>query len=61
MLGFGGGFKYKLSKKLFLDFTAKWSIMNNIRLVEEDVDEDLTGANRTAQTVALLGGLSYYF
>ncbi len=61
MLGFGGGIQYKLSKKLFLDFTAKWSIMNNIRLVEEDVNEDLSGTNRTAQTVGLLGGLSYYF
>lgn len=61
MLGFGGGSQFRISKKLFFDISAKWSIMNNIRLVEEDVNENLSGTNRTAQTIGILGGLSYYF
>jgi len=61
MLGIGGGLQYKITKKLFLDFSAKWSIMNNIKLVEADVNEELKGADKTAQTIGIIGGLSYYF
>ena len=61
MLGIGGGLQYRITKKLFFDFSAKWSIMNNINLVEADVNEELRGVDKTAQTIALLGGLSYYF
>jgi opacity protein-like surface antigen len=61
MLGIGGGIQFRLTKKLFFDVSAKWSIMNNIKLVEADVQEELSGVKKTAQTVALLGGLSYYF
>jgi opacity protein-like surface antigen len=61
MLGIGGGMQFRLSKRLFFDVAAKWSIMNNINLVEADVDEKLRGVDKTVQTIALLGGLSYYF
>jgi len=61
MLGIGGGLQYKITKKLFIDFSAKWSIMNNIKLVETDVNEDLSGTDKTAQTIGVLGGFSYYF
>ncbi len=61
MLGIGGGLQYRITKKLFFDFSAKWSIMNNIKLVEADLDEELRGADKTAQTIGIIGGLSYYF
>ena len=61
MLGIGGGMQFRLSKRLFFDVSAKWSIMNNVNLVEADVNEELRGVDKTAQTIALLGGLSYYF
>jgi len=61
MLGIGGGLQYKITKKLFFDFSARWSIMNNIKLVEADINEELRGADKTAQTIGVLGGFSYYF
>ncbi len=61
MLGIGGGLQFRITKKLFLDVAAKWSIMNNIRLVEADVNEELSGVDRTAQTIGILAGLSYNF
>lgn len=61
MLGIGGGLQYRIAKRLFLDFSAKWSIMNNIKLVEADIDEELRGVDKTAQTIGIIGGLSYYF
>ena len=61
MLGIGGGLQYKITKKLFLDFSAKWSIMNNVKLVEADINEELRGADKTAQTIGVIGGFSYYF
>lgn len=61
MLGFGGGSQFRISKNLYFDISAKWSIMNNIRLVEADVNEDLSGTNRTAQTIGILAGLNYNF
>lgn len=61
MLAIGGGLQYKLTKKLFLDFSAKWDIMNNVKLVEADVDETIKGVDKTAQSIGILGGLSYYF
>ena len=61
MLGIGGGLQYRITKKIFFDFSAKWSIMNNIKLVEIDLDEELKGTDKTAQTIGIIGGLSYYF
>ncbi|MCF6193152.1 MAG: hypothetical protein L3J46_02330, partial [Kangiellaceae bacterium] len=49
MLGMGGGIQFRLTKKLFFDVSAKWSIMNNIKLVEADVQEELSGVKKTAQ------------
>ncbi|VAX21963.1 hypothetical protein MNBD_IGNAVI01-384 [hydrothermal vent metagenome] len=57
----GGGFLSALTKKLFLDFKAKWCIMNNIRLVEADTNEQLRGVDKTVQTISLTAGLNYYF
>ncbi len=61
MLGIGGGLQYRITKEIFFDFSAKWSIMNNIKLVEIDLDEELKGTDKTAQTIGIIGGLSYYF
>ena len=61
MLGIGGGLQFRIARNLFFDVSAKWSIMNNIKLVEADVNEEVSGANRTAQTIGILGGLSYNF
>ncbi|MCF6269396.1 MAG: hypothetical protein L3J41_06790 [Melioribacteraceae bacterium] len=61
MLGIGGGMQFRLTKKIFFDISAKWSIMNNIRLVEADVNEEKKGIDKTVQTIGLLGGFSYYF
>ncbi len=61
MLAFGFGTKYKLSKKWFLVGTFKWSIMNNIRKLEADVDEKLKSIDKTVQTLGLLVGISYSF
>ena len=61
MLGIGGGFQYKLAKKLFVDFSAKWNIMNNVKLVEADNNETIKGVDKTAQSIGILGGLSFYF
>lgn len=60
MMGIGGGIQYKITKKLFFDFSAKWSIMNNIKLVDADLEENLRGVDKTAQTIGILGGFSYY-
>lgn len=57
----GGGFLSALTKKLFLDVKAKWSIMNNIKLVEADTNEQLNGVEKTVQTISLTAGLNYYF
>lgn len=61
ILGIGGGVQYRIVKKLFFDISAKWSIMNNIKLVEADINEELRGVDKTAQTIGIIGGLSYYF
>jgi opacity protein-like surface antigen len=61
MLGIGGGLQYKLSKKLFLDFSAKWNIMNNVKIVESDSKETFKGVDKTVQSIAIIGGLCYYF
>ncbi|MEN8193125.1 MAG: hypothetical protein ABFS12_09940 [Bacteroidota bacterium] len=60
-LALGGGFLSSLTKKLFLNVKAKWGIMNNIRLVEEDTNEEIPGVDKTAQTISLSAGLNYYF
>lgn len=60
-LALGGGFLSSLTKKLFLDVKAKWSIMNNIKLVEADSNEELNGVEKTVQTISLNAGLVYYF
>ncbi len=60
-LALGGGFLSSLTKKLFLDVKAKWSIMNNIKLVEADSNEELRGIDKTVQTISLSAGLNYYF
>lgn len=60
-LSLGGGFLSSLSKKLFLNVRGKWSIMNNINLVEADENEELRGVEKTVQTISLSAGLSYYF
>lgn len=60
-LALGGGFLSSLTKKLFLDVKARWSIMNNIKLVEADSNEELRGIDKTVQTISLSAGLSYYF
>ena len=61
MLGIGGGLQFRITRNLFFDVSAKWSIMNNIKLVEADVNEEVSGVNRTAQTIGILAGLSYNF
>jgi len=61
MLGIGGGLQFRITRNLFFDVSAKWSIMNNIKLVEADVDEEISGSDRTAQTIGILAGLSYNF
>jgi opacity protein-like surface antigen len=61
MLGIGGGLQYRITKKLFFDLSAKWSIMNNIKFLEADINEELKGVDKTAQTIGIIGGLSYYF
>jgi len=61
MLGIGGGIQFKISRRLFFDVSARWRIMNNIKLVEADINQDLKGTTKTAQTIGILGGLSYYF
>ncbi len=48
MLGIGGGFQYKLAKKLFVDFSAKWNIMNNVKLVEADNNETIKGVDKNS-------------
>jgi len=60
-LALGGGFLSSLTKRLFLDVQAKWSIMNNIKLVEADSNEELSGVEKTVQTISLQAGLNYYF
>lgn len=60
-LALGGGFLSSLTKKLFLDIKLKWAIMNNISLVEEDKNEEISGVDKTVQTISLLAGLNYYF
>ena len=60
-LALGGGFLSSLTKKLFLDVKAKWGIMNNIKLVEADSNEELRGIDKTVQTISLSAGLNYYF
>lgn len=60
-LAVGGGFLSSLTKKLFLDVNAKWGIMNNIKLVEADSNEELRGIDKTVQTISLSAGLNYYF
>lgn len=60
-LSLGGGFLSSLSKKLFLNVRGKWSIMNNINLVEADENEELRGVEKTVQTISLSAGLNYYF
>lgn len=60
-LSLGGGFLSSLTKKLFLDVKLKWGIMNNISLVEADSNEELSGVDKTVQTISLSAGLSYYF
>jgi len=60
-LALGGGFLSSLTKKLFLDVKAKWNIMNNIKLVEADSNEELSGVEKTVQTISLQAGLNYYF
>jgi len=57
----GGGFLSAITKKLFLDVKAKWCIMNNIKLVEADRNEELRGVDKTVQTISLTAGLNYYF
>ena len=61
MIGIGGGTQVRITKKLFFDFSLKWNIMNNIKLVKADTNEELRGVDRTVQTFDILGGLSYYF
>jgi hypothetical protein len=61
MLAIGGGFKYRITKKLFFDASAKWSIMNNIKLVEADKEETIHGVDRTAQNIGIIAGLNYSF
>jgi len=61
MLSLGAGFFTRLSKKIFLNVTGKWSIMTNIRLVELDTSHELSGSQKTVQTISLLAGLNYYF
>ena len=60
-LALGGGFLSSLTKKLFLDVKAKWSIMNKIKLVKADSNEELSGVEKTVQTISLQAGLNYYF
>lgn len=60
-LALGGGFLSSLTKKLFLNVEAKWSVINNIKLVEADKDEVLRGVDKTVQTISLTAGLNYYF
>ena len=60
-LALGGGFLSSLTKKLFLDVKARWGIMNNIKLVDADTNEELRGVDKTVQTISLSAGLNYYF
>ncbi len=60
-LALGGGFLSSITKKLFLDIKARWGIMNNIKLVEADTNEQLRGVDKTVQTISLSAGLNYYF
>ena len=61
MLSLGAGFLMRLSKKIFLNVTGKWSIMTNIRLVELDTSQELSGSQKTVQTISVFAGLNYYF
>jgi len=60
-LALGGGFLSSITKRLFLDIKARWGIMNNIKLVDADSNEELRGVDKTVQTISLSAGLNYYF
>ncbi len=61
MLALNAGTKYKLSRKVFLTGGVKWSILNNIKKLEADVEEKIKSIDKTVQTVSVLLGIQYNF
>jgi outer membrane protein W len=61
MLAFAFGTKYKIKHHLYLVGNVKWSVLNNIRKLEADVDEKIKSIDKTVQTIGVLVGVNYIF
>ncbi len=61
MLALSFGTKYKINRKFYLVGDVKWSIYNNIKKLEADVDEKIKSIDKTVQTIGVLVGVNYNF